>query len=269
MPFRFRSALRFRDTVGKVDAVVSFTELAIRLLRKQYLSEADGREFLRRVSSELGVYVTHVSLELLATRTSQLHTVSMVQHFETFLVELKREHPAHVTWPAKSDEEPLLDYVLKNITGQDCGWDSTTELELDLLAYYRLGRNRFLHASDDKPTKAKDLKKRAKTHPSFGNLNAPNIYTELSFDDCVVCARCSLLIAMKMCEWGRPSDEQIAEMLFQLEQDGQLSLKSLRKVLDTRERCRKKVQNLLSSTYGMAASDSEGVVDYVIRRLLA
>jgi hypothetical protein len=193
----------------------------------------------------------------------------MVQHFESFLTELKREHPTHATWPAKSEEEPLLNYVLRNVTGQDSGWDADTEIELDLLNYYRLARNRFLHASDDKPTKAKDLKKRSKAHPTLAKLNAPNIYTELSFDDCVACARCALLIAMKMCEYGRPSDEQIAEMLFQLEKGGQLNLKGLRKVLDAEERRRKKAQKLLSSTYGMTASDSEGVVDYIMERLLA
>lgn len=269
MPFKFRSSLKFRDTVGKVDAVISFTELAIRLLQKQYLSEVDGQEFLRNLSTELGIYVTHVPLELLATRTSQLHTVSMVQHFESFLEDLKLEYPTRETWDSKPKEETLLHYVLRCATGRTGGWDSTTELELDLLDYYRLARNRFLHASDEKPTKAKDLKKRAKTHPSFAKLNAPNIYDELSFDDCVICARCAFLIAMKICEWGRPTNEQIADMVFQLENNGQLSLKSLREVRDAEEKCRKRAQAVLSSTYGMTASESTGAVDYIVQRLLA
>ena len=156
-----------------------------------------------------------------------------------------------------------------NITGKDCDWDQTTKLEIDLLNYYRLGRNRFLHASDNKPQKARDLKERARSHDSLIKLNAPNVYTELAFDDCVVCARCALLIAKKLCQLGRPSDKQIAEMLFQLEKDGELNLVNVRAVRHAESRCRKKIQNLLSSTYGMAGDETAGVIDYVMQRLLA
>ncbi len=173
---------------------------------------------------------------MLATRTNQLHTVSMVQAFESFLEDLNLEHPTRESWDSKAKEETLLHYVLRNTTGRTGGWDNETEIELDLLDHYRLARNRFLHASDDKPTKAKDLKKRSKTHPTLVKLNAPNIYTELEFDDCVACARCALLIAMKICDWGRPNDEQIATMLFRLEKNGELSLKGVRKVLDAEEK---------------------------------
>jgi len=267
--FKFRSYLRFHNTIGKVGAVVSFTELAIRNLRNEYASAPKGREFLERVSRELGVYVTHVNLDLLQTRTSQLHTVSILQQFEEFLADIQREHPARSTWTSKREDQTMLDYVFGHVTGEHTGGDSRTKLEIDLLDHYRIARNRFLHASDAKENKIRDLKERAREHPSFIKLDGPNTYNELIFDDCVICARCSLLLAGKMCQMGRPTDEQIAQMLFNLEERKEISLNTLRAPANTERRFEIKCRNILAATFGMDKRDCGDVVEYLKRGLLA
>lgn len=267
--FKFRSVREFRDVVGKVNAVISFTELAVRNLRNQYTATGQSHQFLSKLSTELGVYVTHVPLDLLSHRTSQLHTVSMFQSFEAFLRELKTEHPASDGWEPRKEEESLLEYMMRNVTGRESGWDASTKLELDLLEYYRLARNYFLHSSKQKPTKAKDLKERARNHESFQKLDAPNIFNELSFDDCVVCARSALLVAEKMSAWGRPSDSEIATMVFRMEENGAVNLANLRAARHDRQKCERKVQHFLSSMYGMSSNESTGVIGYIVERLLA
>src|SRR5437868_2408239 len=109
--FKFQSFLRFHKTIGQVDAVVTFTELAIRELRRGWQNAGSPRTYLEDLSKELGVFVTHVDPDLLTTRSNQLHIVSLVQHFEAFLRDIGDEHPSKSTWPTRKSEEPLLEYT--------------------------------------------------------------------------------------------------------------------------------------------------------------
>jgi hypothetical protein len=254
--FKYQSYLRFHKTVGQVDAVVTFTELAVRELRRGWQDAGSTQAYLESLSKELGVFVTHVDLNLLTKRTNQLHIVSLVQHFEAFLHEIGDEHPAKRTWPKRRSEEPLLEYTWKHIT-KEAAVPRAIKTEWDLMEYYRDARNWFLHSVDKKDPKARDLKERVAQHPRLSKIKGgPNSYSDLRFEDFVLAARASETIGKSLSALGRPTDRQITDMVIRektkITAQGQID---------------KKIRVLLATRYGMQGDECTGVVGMVLRAM--
>src|SRR5580704_617163 len=199
--FKYQSYLRFHKTVGQVDAVVTFSELAVRELRRGWQKAGSTRAYLEGLSKELGVFVTHVDPDMLTKRTNQLHIVSLVQHFEAFLRDIADEHPAKRTWPTRKSEEPLLEFTWKHITNGTPVPDAI-KTEWALMEYYRDARNRFLHSVEKKSPKARDLKDRVARHPRLSKVGGPNSYSDLQFQDFVLATRASVAIGKSLSALG-------------------------------------------------------------------
>jgi hypothetical protein len=207
-----------RAGLGKINAANECTELAIRSFfdgaRKAHSADA----YIQQLSEAHKVKVDAVDLDALSAQIGQYHVISVHQQFELFLREFRSEHP-NSKWK-KVESDDLLKSTLKSIGG---GFAATAaeigrlDLEVDVADYYRLVRNRFVHALGEKavPVRTEDLRSRVRESEKYARLTAPNEYGAVGFDDFVLFARVSKQIALQLCKVARPTDQEITDMLTQ------------------------------------------------------
>jgi len=264
--FKFQSYVQFHKTIGQVDAVVTFTEVAIRALRRDWEKAGSARAYLEGLSTELGAFVGHVDPEMLTARTNQLHIVSLVQHFEAFLRDIGDEHPSQSTWLKRKSDEPLLEYTWEHLT-KGAAVPDAIRTEWDLMEYYREARSRFLHSVDKKDPKARDLKDRVARHSRLSKIGGPNSYADLRFEDFVLAARAAMAVAKSLSALGRPTDRQIAEMVFRQRKENVKSLAGLKALATGKEFLYRKMRRILESLYGLKGDECTNVITILIGRL--
>jgi hypothetical protein len=109
----------------------------------------------------------------------------------------------------------LFKCILSSLDG---GYNETVQalgrLEVELAEYYRLIRNKFLHAGDADVHKDVDgLRSRVRESIDYFRLSAPNAYADISFDDFILFSRVVKKIGLGLCSVARPDDAEIATML--------------------------------------------------------
>lgn len=211
--FRFKCYQNLLDSFGKVDAIVECIELAIRDFEKSANSSNNYKEYIFQKSNEHNIKVNDVQFKELRIRSAQLHILNVYQQFEDYLENFRDEHPDSENWKYPKDIKGLFLNVLHNLNGDK---NIISEAELEIINYYRLMRNIFMHPEipntkhDSKVNKITSL---IEKDESLSKLHAPNKYLELGFDDFILFTRTVKKVAHKLCIIGRPSNEQIADTI--------------------------------------------------------
>lgn len=262
--FRFPAYQEFKRTLGRADAAIEFSELAIRKLLSELHLSSQKEAFIESSSRTFGVRVNSSNPRLIRSLTSNLHLISVHQQFELFLQDF-RTQATHITW-SKSEGDSWLYGIMKAFPG---GFQQNVskigQLEYELADYYRLVRNSFTHTGSEHSV-SKDVRKlraRAQATNKYAKLDAPNEQPEINFDDFVLYSRVAKELALGLCSAARPSDHEIADMIIDLEAEkrGNFSLSDIRGRKVSMTRGTNKLRTVLRKIYGLSQYEADPIID--------
>jgi len=266
--FRFASYRDFKRSLGKINAANECTELAIRSFIDGARKAPSADAYIQQLSEVYKVKVDAVDLDALSAQIGQYHVISVHQQFELFLREFRSEHP-NSKWE-KVEGDDLLKSTLKSIGG---GFAATAaligRLEVDVADYYRLIRNRFVHALEERavPVRAEDLRSRVRESEKYARLTAPNEYGAVGFDDFVLFARVSKQIALQLCKVARPTDQEITDMLTQNVDQKRSVNEIVRRFRKEPERLHNALATFLRSSFSLERQESEPIINIILGSL--
>lgn len=256
--FRYKCYLTNRKIFGEIDAIVECVELSVREFSRQVQKADDPEGYIVDMARQNGVRVNTVKFPDLHQRTSCLHILNVYQQFDVFLNEFKRE-ASGISLSSEQGNESLFMQILGCLDNVD---GLVSELEIEILEYYREIRNIFMHG-DVRPDKAeRRRKKMAGIDQSDGILekyDAPNCYENIQFDDFVLFTKVAKDVEKKLCILARPSNDQIAELLRETR-----GYRSAQKLKTNPERMRRALIQLCATEYAL----SKGEADEIVRILL-
>jgi len=271
--FTYPSYRNLETMLGRIDAIAAFSELSVRELIAK-ATDLEPSEYLRSLATRHHINLTHVDLRLLSLRTTQLHLVSVHQVFMEFLVRFKREHPSGSSWEPRESDEPMVQYVWRQVLGSKTAGGEEEKSEVALVEYYRFARNRFVHADEHKQPGLDKLKAMVKRHDALKKLDGPNAYRDLKFDDIIIFARSCLGVGNTICQNSMPTEQQVVSMIRDLDGKTEIGtpgfrLKGYRKFKNNSKRLRQALENLVHSLYGLEAAQSTKIVEQLACGLLA
>jgi hypothetical protein len=248
---------RFVRRLGDADAIVEGIELAVRDFVHRAHESADSSEFISQLSRQHGVRVNALDRPIFHTQVARFQVVSVYQQVELFLRELRAEHPSGAGWRTRKDKEPPLMYTV------DCAGLSVGQLgqhRIDILEYYRLIRNQYLHSLDEKDSAADLLKRltasKAQWQPEYP-LNAPNHNNQLTFDDFILFTRAAKDVALQICRSLPATIDMVAAIILRLNalESSNVSIERLSRCRNGAGRLRQKLHRMLQSELGLQDAD--------------
>lgn len=272
--FKFPCFRALNLNMGKVDASVNCTELAVRRFVSEAREAADLRSYVQSLSGEYGVRVDHVDLDTLRLRVSHLYVLSVYQQAEEFFRRFREEHPQSGSW-TDDPQLPLFEKLLRNIGPTYAATRAVVgDLEISIFDHYREIRNRFMHTEADEGRADRRLEKTAnklreatQERQDYARPIAPNGYHEISFDDFILFTKTVKRIARAMCRAGRPTDLGIVRMVERLDkQEGsEVDLKKhFNRYADKPERLRNALAGILFYQFDLDREESEPIIDLML-----
>ena len=160
----------------------------------------------------------NTEFESLGAHTVQLLLVGVYQQMEAFLNGLRKElELMGQEWPPRGNNTPLRDYTMHHLPG---GLSDNKikigEERYKLFDYYRLLRNAFVHTTIARTRlgtcfdRVSDLRKVVKLEY---DLNAPNRFEVLPYDDYLLFTRLVKYIAVDLCRIAEPSDGELIKLI--------------------------------------------------------
>lgn len=212
MGFRLKCVSELITNLGKYDAIVEFTEIAIR----DFIESANGSgnfdDFLKAKSTEHKIIVDCIDRNIYRARISHSYILSVYQTFELFLRQFKDEYNDlfNSNWKFDESSDSLLTKLIKKIANVNNAKNKIGEFRLELFDYYRIIRNKYSHEYIDDAKVKKSHKKiiayKKDIAKSYPKLKAPNEYGKISFDDFILFTRLVKDIADELNEIIKPSD---------------------------------------------------------------
>lgn len=272
--FRFLSARNLQMNLGRIDATVECTELAVREFISNSMADDSPETYIEGLSERHGIRVNSVDFNLLKVRVSQLYIISVYEQAEGFLEDFRAEHPRSLMWKYEENDD-LFKRVLKNV-GSDFNQakQAVGTLEVNLFDYYRKVRNRFVHPEIDESkndNKVPELKTQVKLNPNYQKLNAPNVYEKICFDDFILFTRILKHISKSLCIASKPNDKEISDAAKKLLESGKstLKLQKLKGLKNNPKRARNSVESFLRELYGLNREESAPIIEILLNDLLA
>jgi hypothetical protein len=272
--FRLPCALRLEATLGKSDAIVECTELSIREFIMNSLSATSTQQYIQGLSAKHSIRVDNSEMLLLSSHISQLYIITVYAQAEEFLESFRDEHPLSPDWQYEGSDD-LLKKILKNIKqNYQTSKKLVGSLEVELFDHYRMVRNRFVHIEIDTSkidSRVWQLREEVKTNSNYCQLNAPNIYSDMSFDDFILFTRVVKQLAFKLCQAGRPSDRQLADTASKIIQseNSSLSFQKLKQLKFKPDRVKNCLETFLRELYGLDKLESSPIAQMIQNDLLA
>lgn len=195
MAFRLKCVSELISNLGKYDAIVEFTEIAIRDFIDYAYKSDDFDSYLKSKSEAHKIKVDTVDRLIYRSRISQSYILSVYQTFELFLRQFKDEHNDlfNGDWKFDDSTDSLLIKLIRKITTINNAKIVIGDFRLELFDYYRKVRNKYSHdyIDDSKMDKAFAQVIKFKTDISNGypKLSAPNEFEKINFDDFVLFTR--------------------------------------------------------------------------------
>jgi hypothetical protein len=272
MPFHFRAYFELKENLGLFDAMVEVNEIALR----EFIANAEASgavdQYLSTMSAKHNIKVDAVNISSLKVRVSHFYILSVYQQFEEFLEKFRDEHPNHLNWQYQKGDT-LFDGIIKNLgTSYSKTVGSIGTLGIELFNYYRAVRNRFMHTeiTDKKlDNKVVDLKNTIQGNPIYSRLSAPQKYNEMSFDDFVLFTRVCKAISDKLCTIGRPTDNQILEMVKSLLEVRGQTFPDQMKTSNDSGRLNNSAITRIRCTYGLTEPESIIIIEQLMKGSLA
>jgi len=213
MAFRLKCKAKLKNDLGRYDAIVEFTEIAIRDFIKSSEETKSFDQYLKQKSTEHQIRVDSIDKGIFKTRIALGYIISVFQSFELFLREFKEEYCElyDVKWNLPDSKENLLRKIISKVSSLSKAKNVIGESNIELFDYYRKIRNKYVHDYIDKEKIDKAYKKIKKQEAElkiiYPNLNAPNDFENISFDDFILFTRAVKEIANGLCSLIEPENE--------------------------------------------------------------
>lgn len=182
--------------MGELDAIVEFTEVAVRDFVKKANHTDSFNTYLKSKSIEHGICVNSINNNIFQTRISHNYIVSTYQVIEDLFYQFKDEYNDFfdTKWSFdKNSDDNLLIQTIKQISTKSKALAILGEHRVKIFDYYRNVRNKFSHTriKEDKINKEFLLLKDSISliQSGYPKLNAPNDYNNISFDDFILFTR--------------------------------------------------------------------------------
>jgi hypothetical protein len=214
MAFRLRSVAQLYSDLGMYDAIVEFTELAVRAFIIEGNQATNFNDFIAAKSIQHGITVNSIPQDMFRARISQSYILSVYQTAEGFFHQFKTELQELEGEPIKLNQSnddfftKLVSYVAP--TNEKKSLIGTHRLAL--FNYYRIVRNKYSHdfIADKQTTKAFE---KLKSHlpaisADYSKLQAPNPFDKISFDDFILFSRLVKDIADRLNDLVKPIDDK-------------------------------------------------------------
>ncbi|MCT4777140.1 MULTISPECIES: hypothetical protein [Exiguobacterium] len=189
------------------------------------------------------------------------YIVTTYQSAELFLEEFKSESQKwhNIVRKQREKDEPKLEWTLKNT---NLSYRETVkkvgELEIMIFEYYRLVRVAIVHRSAS--TEEKLVKKYDKLLDyqaqifSMYDVEAPNRFDEINFDDFLLFSRVIKNIAFSLCEIAKPSNEALA---------ADIDIKKFKKSIKNEKRFDNAIKGEIQTRYGITGQDAELILKLI------
>ncbi len=265
--------------LGKIDAAVECTELAVREFITNCFSAEVPESYIQELSKRHSVRVNSVNLDFLKVRVSQLNVIAVYQQCEDFLENFRDEHPLSISWnfdDGDGNKNSLLKRIVKNLApNYPTAKNLVGPLEVDLFEHYRLVRNRFVHPKIDHHTKIDSkvpkLRQEVGQTEDYNKLNAPNIYHEISFDDFILFTRVIKNLAHRLCNISRPTDDELAQAAIRVIRSDRhtKTFQKLKRLGNNPQRTHNLLKAFLREMYKLDNNEVEPVIQIIQKDLLA
>ena len=247
--FRFQCYKVLLRTLGRIDAICTFSYLAVLRLQSEIGHENSPHLRLGEMAKEYSMVVNHIDKEIMPNRLTLMYILAVYSQLEEFLKLLIQEHPNSKEWERKTDED-LIKFVLRSVVvlnKNDC------EYEREIVDYYRLVRNRFMHPGTKEIHLENQLKKLKKIIPNSDYSSEANLYHQVNHSDFDLFTRAVKVLAEKLCIKARPTDDQIVEM-------AKVDFKNLNKYRNNLERYRNALSQKFCMVYSLKGKESDEIV---------
>jgi hypothetical protein len=246
LPFRFQSYGELIADLGRTDALACSLILSVKYFTdaaELYAKDAEEKRsaearaagevekkftddekvramwaFGNREADRFDINTQNPAFPVLGTHAAQLLLVGVYQQAEVFLNAVRDElKDMGYRWPQRGNHVPLLEYTLQHLPGalNDNKIKIGTE-RYDLFEYYRLIRNAFVHGPIDRKKLAayyESVKEYRTIVASEYDLDAPNPFEYISFEDYHLFTRLAKYIATDICRIGEPRDEALVKRI--------------------------------------------------------
>lgn len=256
MSFRFRAYNNLKRKLGEIDAIVECLELAsqnfIEYITKDGNNNKNIQDNIQLLSHKHSIKVDFVEPKTFENRVMLLHIVSVYEQLECYYEEIINEHPLIPNKSEKTKGMTLIDFILNKTLSTEL----KDSIEYKTLEYYRLIRNKFSHVIDN-DKELISFKKNIitlKNLSKYNNLNSPNDFKELKFDDFILFTRCVKNFSKKINELYTINYEDLKEVILK-----KYNCK-LRKSLQSEKRLRKLIKQLIIIEYNLRDEKLENLI---------
>lgn len=271
--FRYRAYRSLKSALGEADATVECLEVAVRKLEAEASASGNPHKFLTETSDSYSIRVNQLDIGNLRLRAAHLYVLSIYQHAEQFLDRFWREVPGSENWPQR-DKLDLGTWIYGNLIKATNPMEADAALYKAVFDYYRFVRDRFMHSSFDADKlnlKHQETVARWKEAGKWPQLDAPNEYEAMRFDDFILFSRVTKELAFLLNGAARPTDEQIVEIVLR-DYEAEVGAEGLRRMnrfKNNRPKLSSVIYKLVNRNYSLSEDEAKPVVEMIVRGLLA
>ncbi len=248
---------KFKQDLGVSDAINEYIEV---LLRQFESSPHDERSF-QSIASGFGIRVNDVSPQTAIQKIREYYIITVYQVFEDFLSQMHSFLKRYGEYKENKDKSISM---LQNIHVNLIGMRRTSEtpyLCYLICDYYRLVRNLCAHTDNiDKVEKAyqKLAERRDEIEILFQQLQAPNKYGNICFDDFILYSRAAKELAEMYTENIVYDVDKIVD---------NFDIKRLRVYKNNPVRLRKTIETEIKFNFCMKPEIIKNVIDKLIKKV--
>lgn len=215
MAFRLQCVSELYKNLGRYDAIVEFTELAVVNFIEQAESSGDFNRFIQQQSDSVGIKVNSIDETIYRSRISQSYILSVYQNAELFLHKFKDEcnDLKNTDWKPDNTSNNLLVRTMRKVIAVNEGKNKIGEFRLEIFDYYRVIRNKYSHdiIQDTKVENAyiKIKKYEDEIKENYPKFSAPNEFDKICFDDFLLFTTVLKDVANTLSDIIKPTDEEL------------------------------------------------------------
>jgi len=262
MAFRLNCRNKLYKDLGRYDAIVEFTEIAIRDFLKQKPKNIDFDIHLQNKSEEHGVKVDAIDQSIYRTRISQSYILSVYQSAELFIHSFRHEYNDlyETNWGLDDTKENILIKTLRKVSPINRAKEVIGEHKIEIFDYYRNIRNKYSHEIIRMKKVNKALNKISKfkelIKDDYSKLNAPNDFNKINFDDFILFSRVMKEIADSLCVLVKPDFKTLI--------DYYRRKKFFTKFNENKKRKQNALKSHILSNFGLSGNEVDKLIDELI-----
>lgn len=248
---------KFKQDLGISDAANEYIEVLLR----QFESTPNDESSFQVMASHYGIRVNDVEPQTAISKIREYYIITVFQVFEDFLSQMHSYLKDYGKYNGNRDSsDSMLKHIHKNLIGMK----RTTEISyLNFLIcdYYRLIRNLCAHTDNAKKVQSAYqilLERKEEIEVIYLQLQAPNDFQNISFDDFVLYSRAAKNLA----------EEYVFNIKYDTEKFvSKFDLDRFRLYRNNPKRLRAKLEWDLKVNYSIKSENIEMIVDKLVEKI--